>query len=62
MKLLLLRVSKSLISLFIYFFRASIDEMRNAAGTDSHVMTATRSNLVENAQPMGLSERPDSNV
>ncbi|XP_031776991.1 calcium channel flower isoform X1 [Nasonia vitripennis] len=42
--------------------KASIDEMRNAAGTDSHVMTATRSNLVENAQPMGLSARPDSNV
>ncbi|XP_058793350.1 calcium channel flower isoform X1 [Phymastichus coffea] len=44
--------------------KASRDEMSRAAATvDGPGMSShTKSNLVENAQPIGLSNRPDSNV
>ena len=37
--------------------------MRSAVIADTQGMSSnTKSTLVENAQPMGLSDRPDSNV
>ncbi|KAL7300937.1 hypothetical protein TKK_0006219 [Trichogramma kaykai] len=43
--------------------KASRDEMRSAVIADSQgISSNTKSNLVENAQPVGLSDRPDSNV
>ncbi|KAF7995769.1 hypothetical protein HCN44_006876 [Aphidius gifuensis] len=42
--------------------KASIDEMRSAA-VDSTIPTSSmKGNLVENAQPMSFSNKPDSNV
>lgn len=52
------------IDLLIDNFRASLDEMRTTATVFQQQAppTSMKSNLVESAQPMGFSTKPDSNV
>lgn len=44
------------------YFRASWGEMRSAAMETQAPSSSMQSTLVENAQPLGYSSKPDSNV
>lgn len=58
-------VCNTIMMMIILIFRAPLDAMRTAATMEPSMVDGTsgmHSNLVDNAQPIGLTEKPDSNV